>query len=223
MGLTADQADALGVRINATSAPDDATTDAERKRKAAAKRSGRRAKAVGDHAERDFARACGVYARRGRARVKKRNPGAVYGRRGPRMVEKGAADFEGHVIGTGRSVYAEVKSSNTASLPLTRRDGRPTLTPEQRARLREAHEDGCMAGVCARITVQREGRQVRRWFWLRWPEWEAAERAAVRDGERGLTQARFEAHGVECDTRRMHGAPDWLDAATQAETMEVAA
>lgn len=213
MGLPPEQVAAL------TAGTDDA---AERERKAKAKRSGRRAKAVGDHAERDFARACGVYARRGRARVTKRNPGAVMGRNGrPRMVEKGAADFEGHSIGSGRAVYAEVKSSNTASLQLTRRDGRPTVTPEQRARLQAAHEDGCLAGVCVRVTVQREGRQVRRWFWLRWPAWDAAERSARSEG--ALTQARLEAHGVECDTRRMHGAPDWLTAALDADAVEDAA
>lgn len=192
--------------------------DAERERRVKARRSGRRAQAMGAVAEREFARACAVYARRGLARVEKRNPGCVFDSRGrPRVVERGASDFGGHICGAGRAVYAEVKSSGKASLPLRRRDGTPTLTPAQRARLRTAWEDGCMSGVAVRITVQREGRNVARWFWLPWPAWLDVEGAAKAAGDASLSQDLLAAHGVECDTRPMHGAPDWLPAALRAE------
>ena len=36
-------------------------------------------------------------------------------------------------------------------------------------------------------------------------------------GTSGLSQDLLEAQGVECDTRAMHGAPDWLPAAMRAE------
>lgn len=209
MGLPPEQVAAL----NAEPESDD-----ERQRKARARKSGRRAQVMGAAAEREFARACAVYARRGLARIEKRNPGCVFDKQGhPRVVERGASDFGGHICGTGRAVYAEVKSSGKAALPLTRRDGRPTLTPTQRARLRTAWEDGCMSGVAVRITVQRDGRKVARWFWLPWPGWLAAERKAEMAGDVSLSQDVLESHGVECDTREMHGAPDWLPAALRAE------
>lgn len=213
MGLPSEQVAAL----NAEPESDD-----ERQRKARARKSGRRAQAAGAKHEADVERACGVYLRRRLARVEKRNPGVKFGRGKRPIVLPGGEDFDGHLVGTGRRVCFEVKADASASLGLTRYDGkgkprRPTLTPLQRARLRAAWEDGCLVGVLARITVQRDGRKVARWFWLSWPGWIAAERKAEMAGDASLSQAVLETHGVECDTREMHGAPDWLPAALRAE------
>ena len=239
MGLTSDQAEAMGARVDPAPAPDGRFAQSPRAKPAApgdtrtpeqkrrAKRSARRAQAVGGNAEAQVKRACDVYRRQRRADVRKRNPGAVRGRGGtPRMAEKGAADFEGWVCATphrGRATHVEVKNSESAALGLTRRDGKPTVTPEQRERLAAAHAGGCLAGVLVRIKVQRAGRSWRRWFWLRWPGYVAAERDAKAGGAKSISQDLLERHGVECDTARMHGAPDWLTAALDADAVEEAA
>ena len=213
MGLPPEQLAAL------TAEPE---PDAERERKSKARRNGRRAQREGARHEADVERACGVYLRRGQADVEKRNPGVKFGKAGRPIVLPGGEDFEGHIIGSGRRVAFEVKADASASLDLTRYDGkgkprRPTLTSLQRRRLRRAHAGGCLAGVLVRIEVQRDGRKVARWFWLAWPGWLAAESRATRDGASSLSQDLLEAQGVECDTRAMHGAPDWLPAALRAE------
>lgn len=212
MGLPPDQVAAL----NAETESDD-----ERQRKALASKRARRAQAAGAKHEADVERACGVYLRRRLARVEKRNPGVRFGRGKRPIVLPGGEDFDGHLVGTGRRVCFEVKADAGASLDLTRYDGkgkprRPTLTPMQRARLRAAWEDGCLVGVLVRLTVQRDGRKVARWFWLSWPGWLDAVGAAKAAGDASLSQDVLEAHGVECDTRAMHGAPDWLPAALRA-------
>lgn len=246
MGLTPEQAAALGLRVDPAPAPDGpfaravhAKRQAEAEAAAAAgdtrtpeqrekaKRSATKAQAAGGKAEAQVKRACDYYRRSRQADVRKRNPGAVMGHDGrPRMAEKGAADFEGWLCAPprgGRAVHVEVKNSDDASLDLRRRDGKPTVTREQRERLSAAHAGGCLAGVLVRIKVQRDGRFVRRWFWLRWPEYLAAERAAKADGAKSISQDLLERHGVECDTRRLHGAPDWLVAALEADAVEAAA
>lgn len=183
------------------------------------RRRGRAAQRSGDQAEAEVNRACDVYLRRGVARIEKRDPGAGFGANG-RVYVKGRdhCDREGRIIGSARQVIIEVKTSNTARVPLRRQDGKPTVTPDQRRRLDAAHREGALAGVLCRVTVQRQGRKVRRWFWLRWPAWVAAEAEAKRVRRGYVPQDALEAHGAECDTEAMHGAPDFLRAALTVET-----
>ncbi len=198
--------------------------EAREERKSGNRRRGRAAQRSGDQAEGEVNRACDVYLRRGVARIEKRHPGAKFGAGGkPYIVGRDHCDREGWFVGSGRGIIAEVKTSNTARIPLRRQNGKPTITPDQWRRLEAAHRDGLLAGVLCRVTVQRQGRKVRRWFWLRWPAWVAAEAEAKRERRGYVPQDALEAHGAECDTEAMHGAPDFLRAALTVESAEAAA
>jgi len=173
-------------------------------RKARARRTGRKARAVGNRFESVVEAQHARYAAQARALVYKRpTPIKPIGGGSPfRAVwlEKSGADYGG-VLNGGRAVLVEVKSSGTASLPL-KRHGKPTVGPKQTRELGTADALGAIAGVLVAVTPAAG----ERWFWLPWRRWLAALDAADAEGRASLGCDLLDAHGFEVPPG------DWLAA-----------
>lgn len=181
------------------------------------RRAGRAAKAAGDSDEARVLGAARCYS--GRVSIRKM-PTPVVRLRASRGLRPGqfvavydpdgaGCDFRGEMQG-GRAIVFEAKGSSTASLPLRRKNGKPTLTDRQRAELQEAHHLGAIAAVLVKVTRTVSGRPAPEWWWLSWPAWKEAERLAMADrGGRSMSPEHMEqAGGVRCGVQA-DGAPDW--------------
>lgn len=162
------------------------------------RQAGRTARRAGEsHEERILAaaRRAGVDLR------KMPTPVRMVGPKGPggaflAVYESGAGcDFRG-VLPGGRALVMEAKGASTASLPLARKDGGPTLSRTQRDELEGAAQLGAVAGLL--IRVQPASGEV--WVWLPVAAYVAAEAAALAEGRRSLSaEAMVAAGGVRCE------------------------
>lgn len=123
-----------------------------------------------------------------------------------RRVGAAGVDFNG-VIKGGRHVAFDLKSSSTASLPLTQH-GKPTLKTAQADELRTVDELGGVAGVLVRTQSTRKGRAFANWWWVSWDGWQSAVRAAGVSGAKSLGADSLAQHGAPVPMWR--GLPDWL-------------
>jgi len=185
------------------------------------RKAGRVAQATGDRDEGSVEAALAHYARTGAARLVKRptpfrqiGPVGADGRFSGVRTKAAGVDYSG-VLKGGRHCALEVKGTSSASVPLSRQ-GKPTLTYEQRRELAAVHDAGGVALVLCKTSHQLRGRVLCRWWLLDWPGWVSAEEAAGKHSAQSLSVETLHEFGEEVDPGAT-GWPDWLAALQRLE------